>query len=90
MKTGGEKHVKPGKRKFRTASLITAFLVILLSFAAVAAGLVLPGIAAELQSRKIERTYKTEELEPDMLFFESSSEIYEPAAELPAELQGGN
>lgn len=88
MTKNREKHLAAGKKKIGGEAIITVILVLLLSFAAIATGIALPGLASELQSRSIEKTFKLEALNPDMLRLKDNNEEHSESPEIYAELPG--
>lgn len=64
-----EKHVKPKEKKpFKYGdSILQGFLVLLLSLAAVATGLSIPGLAAGVQNKRVDNYTSRKQLEPGAL-----------------------
>lgn len=64
-----EKHVKPKeKKKFKYGdSILQALFLVLMSLAAVAAGLSVPGLAAAVQDKRVDKFQHEEQLEPGAL-----------------------
>ncbi len=71
MKKKAQKHLKEPapkvKKRHYGDSVLMAVLVVLLAVAAIATGIALPGLASELQSRKVDSFHMQEELGAGML-----------------------